>query len=435
MNNVELSNATLETTAANGLKLDWSPEKLSFTGFSLNTVSLNLDDSGVGVKASGPLSMHIEGITCAVPDNWMAGLGAGNFSCDLVLTGNIEVTTRSSQTSVSLSKLTTSVIGYALNLSAMSFQLDAANLNSLVDVVKAELEKEETGLFNKFWSSQAGGKQVLTEDVKDKTASLDFKSLNLVVSNDIIAGSGEKALTTEKSAMTGSLSCTWNYSGVTLSLEASMTFFGKTTSVNHTSNSASDLAKLSTWVAAQGTDLYNPLLYNRDWIKSIGVFLHSKGLDVAKTFKTQGYSGTTASQAVDGPYQGLAGKVLGELYLAGYSTDALLNAMRYGIGLAPRQFASTFKNTLHWGYRTVGIRMKSVGFSAIDIAEGLNQSVFACTMTDIAKLFQHPEYGYKADDFDGASGALINIIKSHLSGGKSKGGGGFFKGPPGPKKP
>lgn len=103
--------------------------------------------------------------------------------------------------------------------------------------------------------------------------------------------------------------------------------------------------------------------------------------------------------------------------------------------LTATQFASVFKNTLHWGYRTVGIRMKDVGFSAIEIADGLNQSVFACTMTDIARLFQHPEYGYKAGDFDGASGELINIIKSQLSGGKSKGGPGFFKGPPGPKGP
>lgn len=436
MEKTQLSNATLELDAANSLKLDWLPEGLSFTGFSLDTVSLDLADSGVGVKASGTLSMSVEGVNCAVPANWMAGLGTGSFSCNLVLTGNIEITGGSSQTMVKLSKLTASVMGNALGIADIGLTLDYKDLNNLTDSVKAELEKTDTNLFNKFWTSQVtNNKQVLTDDLKSKTVSLDFKALNIAVSNDIIAIAGGKTLATEKSAITGSLNCTWNYTGVTLSLKASRTFFGKATSVNVTGNSASDLAKLSTWAAAQGADFYNPSSHNQDWIRGMGVFLHNKGLDVAKTFRAQGYSATIASQAVDGPYQGLAGKVLGELYLAGYSTDELLNAMRYGMGMAPRLFASTFKNTLHWGYRTVGIRMKSVGFSAIDIANGLNQSVFACTMTDIAKLFQHPEYGYKADDFDGASGTLINIIKSHLSGGKSKGGGGFFKGPPGPKKP
>ncbi|MCE7990982.1 MAG: hypothetical protein HEP71_03345 [Roseivirga sp.] len=416
--------------------ISWIPGYFTVQGFVCESTTLSLTDNGVGIKASGTISMSIDKIASTVSANWMTGLGQGSFSCELVLTGSIEISALGTQSTVNLSKLTASVMGNVLSFSDMSFKIDNKNLNNLADSVRTELEKTERGLFNKFWTSQVtNSKQVLTYDFKDKTASLDFNALNLAVSNDIIADSGGKALITEKSVMTGSLSCTWNYSGVTLSLKASMTFFGKATSVNVTSNSASDLSKLSTWVAAQGTDLYKPLSYDRDWLRSIGVFLHSKGLDVAKTFKAQGYSATTASQAVDGPYQGLAGKVLGELYLAGYATNDLLDAMRYGIGLTPRLFASTFKNTLHWGYRTVGIRMKSVGFSAIDIAEGLNQSVFACTMTDIARLFQHPEYGYMADDFDGASGALINIIKSHLSGGKSKGGGGFFKGPPGPKKP
>lgn len=446
MKNVELSNATLKAVASDSLELDWTPEDLSFTGFSLDSVSLNLDSHGLGFKASGTLSMSIDGISCVVPDNWMAGLGSGSFGCNLVLAGAIEIKTQGSQISVKLSGLKTSVMGNALTLSDISLKVDKDDLKDLTSAVKTELEKDSTGLFNKFWASQViNVKQVLSEELKDKSVSLDFKSLSLDVSNDIVAIASGQTLTFERSTISGSLSCIWTYSGVTLSLKASMTILGKATSVNATSNSVSDLAKLSSWVAAQGSALYQKHLgvgvIDWDWIRDIGSLLRSMKAKpddkptVAEIFKNCGYTASIASQAVNGAYQSGEGKVLSELYLAGYDTKELLDAMRYGMHLASTQFASVFKNTLHWGYRTVGIRMKSVGFSAIEIADGLNQSVFACTTTDIAKLFQHPEYGYKADDFDGASGHLFDVIKSHLDKGKSKGGGGFFKGPPGPGKP
>ncbi len=446
MKTVELSNATLEAISSDRLELDWTPDKLSYTGFTLDSVSLQVSSTGVLLKASGALSMDISNIVCAVSAAWQKGLGAGSFHCDLVLNGDIMLTIQSSTVTVTLSKLKTSVFGNAISLSDISFTVDKDDLVNLTSAIKTELEKESTGLFNKFWTSQVtNGKQVLTDELKDKTVSLDFKSLSLDVSNDIVAIASGQTLTFERSTISGNLTCTWTYSGVALSLNASMTFFGKATSISATSASTDDLAKLSSWVVEQGSSLYQKHLavgvIDWDWIRSIGSLLRSKKAHpddkptVAEIFKSCGYSGSIASQAVDGAYQSGAGKVLSELYLAGYDTNELLDAMRYGMHLAPTQFASTFKNTLHWGYRTVGIRMKDVGFSAIDIAEGLNQSVFACTTTDIARLFQHPEYGYKADDFDGASGHLFDVIKSHLHGGKSKGGGGFFKGPPGPGKP
>ncbi len=440
MKTVELSNATLEAISSDHLELDWTPDKLSYTGFTLDSVSLQVSSTGVLLKASGTLSMDISNIVCAVSAAWQKGLGAGSFHCDLVLNGDIALTIQSSTVTVTISKLNTSVFGNAISLSDISFTVDKDDLGNLTSSVKTELEKGETGLFNKFWASQViNGEQVLSDKLKDKTVSLHFKSLSLDVSNDIVAIAGGQTLTFERSTISGSLSCTWTYSGVALSLKASMTFMGKKeTAITAISNAETDLGKLSRWVAGNGSQLYDipskePELTK--WIRGIGSFLRSKKIEVAKTFEEQKYSGSIASQAVDGAYQSGAGKVLSELYLAGYDTNALLDAMRYGMHLAPTQFASTFKNTLHWGYRTVGIRMKDVGFSAIEIADGLNQSIFACTTTDIAKLFQHPEYGYKADDFDGASGHLFDVIKSHLDKGKSKGGGGFFKGPPGPGKP
>lgn len=431
MKSVTLQESTLSADVTDQLKLLWSPKDLTIPGIKIDTVALDVTSESLGLKASGSLAMDFDDVTCTVPGNWQNGLGQGTFKCNLSVSATAVIAVSKNKTEVQLSKLKAWVFGNQLDISGGDLIVEQEDLGDLSTKIKSYLEQGKTDLFNKFWASQViNNKQVLTEALKNKSVSLDFKSLSLPVTNDVTATAGGEALTTEKSTLTGSLNCTWKYSGVALSLNASFNILGKDSTLAVTSDSEGDLAKLSTWVTGQVDQSYHSQPKDTEWVKNIGTFLLAEGLIVADTFKKKGYSGVVAIQAVNGAHQDGAPKTLVRLYDAKYSDNDLANAMRYGLNQPAVPFAQAFYSKLGWTYRMVGVHMRDIGYSAGEIACGLDwPHHFKCKPKDIAG-FLTAHCNCKAGDLDGVSSPNIALIVKHMKSGTSNNGKGFYKPPP-----
>lgn len=352
------------------IPLSWTPIEFSIPGVGNSSLRLTVNYDGTfSLSGSGTFSINLTSVSIPIPDGWQGGLGLGEFTCNLNLSGSVSLSTSNNKTTASLSKLTGSTMDLDFILPDFTFDIDIDDLKDLSTAIKSQIENGNTNFFNAFWS------QLIKTPINNTSekAEMIFNNLTLDVSNPIIAVQGCQKLSTENSTLRGSFSCTWTSSGCKLSLNASVEVLGKKTSVTKTSKSTNDLIAITKWIKEQVTPLYNN--YNHAWLQEVGTWLRSLKKDVAQVFKDSNYTASDAIIAVDHAHQSGAALDAKLLKAGGYSTADIAIALKQGLNQSASEFVEALKEGLGetdamasdlffvagYDYKTIGDYLKNAG--------------------------------------------------------------------------